>query len=271
MDWINKIKENKLSGASELKKIASECILDFISKPYSKEELTDLLQKLEKTQPSMATIKNLVNLINDGIKNLDKIEDINKKIKEIINMPSIDIESLIKNISPILEDKKTVLTYSYSRTVYEILKNFTHLSVYVPECRPNYEGRRLAIDLHNAGIEVIVIIDAAIFKFIKNCNVVILGADRIMEDLVINKIGTFGIALAAQKLKIPIYVVCGFDKFLSKKLSPFKEDLKNGKEIWENTNIKVLNLYFEATPIDYFTGIITDKGIISPQDIINYF
>ncbi len=274
MDLLQQIKSDKESGASELKKFAKRAILEFISRPYLKEELFNFLNQLFSIRPSMAPIKVMVDLIISEIKDLQEPKLINEKIKEILST-EINFKTLIKNVTRVLKDKKIILTYSYSSTVFEVLCKFSVLSVFVPESRPNFEGRKLALKLQSAsgeeGLKVIFITDAEVSKFIKDVDIVLLGADRVTEDSVINKVGTFGIALLAREFEIPCYVICGMDKFLSNKDTPFKEASKEPNEIWDKEGIQILNFYFEAIPLEYFTGIITDKKIFLPQDVLSYF
>ncbi len=269
MDWVEHIKNDKESGASELKELACRSILEFISKPHSKESLLNFLQALDDARPSMAPIKVLTRAIITEIRDFENLQGIDQKVKEVVNTSSTKLDALIKNAEKVLADKKSILTYSYSSIVLEVLKGIGKgdSSVFVPEGRPNFEGRKLALKLSDAGLKAILITDAEISRFMKDVEIVLIGADRITEDSVINKVGTFSIVLLAMEFKIPCYVVCGRDKFLSKKVMPFKELPKDPKEIWDAQGIEVLNFYFEEVPIKYFSGIVTDERIVLPGDI----
>lgn len=269
---IHQIKSDKKSGASELREIAQKAILEFISKPHSKETFLYFLNQLSETRPSMAPIKVLVNSILTEIKDLRDLNSIDQKVSAQCRH---DFKScthtLIKNAATILKDKKTILTYSYSSTIFRVLRTFPEFNIIVPESRPNFEGRKLALKLQDAGLRVIFITDAEISRFIRRVEIVLIGADRVTENSVINKVGTKGIALLAKEFQIPCYIVCGLDKFLSKKEFPFKEEAKNPEEIWAKKGIEVVNFYFEEIPLKYFTAIITPQGIILPKDISTYF
>ncbi|MCK4307354.1 hypothetical protein KAW50_03895 [candidate division WOR-3 bacterium] len=273
MNLIEHIKNDKESGANELKGIARQGILEFISKSHSKESLFNFLHALELARPSMAPIKVLTRTIIAEVKDLEDPYKIDQKVKEIVNASFIKLDALIKNAEKVLTNKKVILTYSYSSTVLKVFVGVGFKltpTIFVPEGRPNFEGRKFASRLSSAGLRVVLITDAEVSRFMKDTEIVIIGADRITEISVINKVGTFSIALLAREFKIPCYVVCGRDKFLSKIIAPFEESPKDPKEIWDIEGIEVLNFYFEEVPIKYFTGIITDDKIILPNDVSAY-
>jgi len=220
----------------------------------------------------MAPIQRLTRNIEKVIK--EEPKNIKTKVEEILEREKeLDLDAIIQNASHVLKDKKVLLTYSYSNTVLQVIKSFPYLKVIVPESRPVYEGRILTRALLKAKLKVIFITDAEISRFMEQSDVILVGADRIMEDSLVNKVGTKAIAIMAKEFEIPIYAVCGTDKFLSEQTSPFKEEMKSPDEIWkieEINGLEILNFYFEKVPLPYFTGIITEQGIIPPQNISKY-
>ncbi|MDD5530543.1 MAG: hypothetical protein PHX21_11030 [bacterium] len=254
---VEKIKKDNTSGAKELDGLTRKAILSFISTPHSNETLLKFLTKLRSAKPEMAPIMNTVDKVVKIAKTSKDIKLRNEKIKKMISTSDIDWNILIKNITKAMKGKTVVLTYSYSSTIIEVLIRLRQkeLTVFVPESRPVNEGRNTAIKLKKAGLKIKFITDTGISKFIKDVDVVLLGADSFSRDFVINKIGTLAIALLAREYKIPCYVVCGKNKFSNISLS---ETAKNPKEIWDVKGIEVKNFYFEEVPVKYFTGIITD-------------
>jgi methylthioribose-1-phosphate isomerase len=106
-------------------------------------------------------------------------------------------------------------------------------------------------------------------------NRVIVGADRIVKDAVINKIGTYNLAIISRKFQIPFYVaapISTFDIFSTSKRvkieerDPTEVTHIGGKRIAPE-GVKVYNPAFDVTPLDYVEAIITEKGIIqSPNE-----
>jgi len=104
---------------------------------------------------------------------------------------------------------------------------------------------------------------------------VIVGADRIVKDAVINKIGTYTIAVLAHEHNIPFYVAAPTSTFdLAHESKDIIIEERNPKEVTHldskriaprGTN--VLNPAFDVTPLRYVTAIICEKGILSADEI----
>ncbi|MDJ0624868.1 MAG: S-methyl-5-thioribose-1-phosphate isomerase [Candidatus Caenarcaniphilales bacterium] len=148
--------------------------------------------------------------------------------------------------------------------------------VYATETRPYLQGARLtAWELQKCGIQVSVLPDSAVTYLMKTAKIdaVYVGADRIVSNGdTANKVGTYMIALAAQREKVPFYVVApstSFDLNLqsgeeieieqrsSKELSEF-----NNKQICPS-GIDFYNPAFDITPSELISGYITEKGVLN--------
>ena len=123
----------------------------------------------------------------------------------------------------LLKDKRKAITHSYSSTVLNVLGSCKGIEVICPESRPLYEGLRTAQELGERGIRVKIVVDSAASSLMGECDVVIVGADAITPDGVVNKIGTYGLALAARERKVPFYVLAGTEKLLP---APFAQALR---------------------------------------------
>src|SRR5205085_6130330 len=82
------------------------------------------------------------------------------------------------------------------------------------ESRPLNEGRDLAAELAAAGVPVWFMVDAALPMLAAASTQVWLGADAVTERGVINKIGSFALALAAREHSVPVYALAMRRKFL---------------------------------------------------------
>jgi translation initiation factor eIF-2B subunit alpha/methylthioribose-1-phosphate isomerase len=152
--------------------------------------------------------------------------------------------------------------------------------VFVDETRPRLQGAKLtAWELANEDIPHAIIADNAAGFFIGRGEVemVIVGADRICANGdFANKIGTYTKALLAKSHGIPFYVaapVSTFDFELGsgpdipiEERDP-KEVLYLGEYRLAPEGVEALNPAFDVTPADLVTGIITDRGIITPDQI----
>jgi methylthioribose-1-phosphate isomerase len=150
-------------------------------------------------------------------------------------------------------------------------------TVYCDETRPLLQGSRLtAWELDQAGIDAVVITDSSAAQVLKEGRVgmVITGADRIAANGdAANKIGTYGLAIAAKHHNVPFYVAAPYSTFdmslASGEEIPIEqrsaEEITNG--FGRRTAPAEMATYapaFDVTPAELIAGIVTDRGIISP-------
>ncbi|MFC1941127.1 hypothetical protein ACFLWL_01770 [Chloroflexota bacterium] len=141
---------------------------------------------------------------------------------------------------------------------------------------PGRTGERTAQELGVYGIPLIFIDDTAMGLYLSTINKVVVGTDRICADSkVINGIGTYQLALAAKSTKIPFYVVCDTLKF-DPRLGSTEVNLeeKEPSEVVEPgrlpPEVKVKNPYFDITPLELVTGIVTENGLLAAEEVISY-
>ena len=148
------------------------------------------------------------------------------------------------------------------------------VSVIADETRPLLQGSRLtAWELGRAGISCTVIADNMAASRLRRGGItcVIVGADRIAANGdVANKIGTYGVALAAREHGVPFYVAAPtstFD-FNSADGSRIPIEERGAEEIRAiagqavaPAGAAVWNPAFDVTPAELVTGYITDRGM----------
>jgi len=152
------------------------------------------------------------------------------------------------------------------------------LHVFVNETRPLLQGSRLtAWELSQAGIDVTLICDSTAATVMKQGRVdaVIVGADRIVANGdTANKIGTYGLALAARAHDIPFYVLAPtttIDTTTSSGSSiPIEErastEITHGfGRVTAPREIDVYAPAFDVTPAELITAIVCEKGVIRPD------
>jgi translation initiation factor 2B subunit (eIF-2B alpha/beta/delta family) len=159
-------------------------------------------------------------------------------------------------------------TFSFSRTTVAVitaLSESREVRVACAEGRPMGEGQRMATALAAAGIDVTYYTDAAIGQALGAVDAVVIGADAITPHAVINKSGTRLLAAAAAHQGVPVHVVAGREKFVSQAVS-LQLAVREGAadEVWPAPppRVEVRNAYFEPTPLDLITSVITDSGVI---------
>ena len=147
--------------------------------------------------------------------------------------------------------------------------------VYVDETRPLFQGARLTSwELLKAGIDVVLITDstAGFLMQQKRIHAVIVGADRIARNGdVANKIGTYSLAVLAEKHGVPLYVaaprstidhaVATGAEIPVEERDPTEVTHVAGVRIAAH-GVKVYAPAFDVTPNTLVTAIITDAGVL---------
>jgi methylthioribose-1-phosphate isomerase len=137
--------------------------------------------------------------------------------------------------------------------------------VWVDETRPLLQGSRLtAWELEALGIPYAVIADSAAAHLMSRGEVdcVVTGADRIAANGdTANKIGTYGLAVAAAHHGIPLYVVAptstvDLDTATGAGI-PIEE--RDGAEI--TSRFSARNPAFDVTPAALVAAIVTEEGV----------
>ncbi len=144
------------------------------------------------------------------------------------------------------------------------------LHVFVDETRPLLQGARLTMfELHEAGVPCTLIVDsaAAMTMVQKAIVAVVVGADRIAcNGDTANKIGTYGVAIAAAYHRIPFYVAAPRSTidFSLETGAGIPIEQRAPGEVRIVADDDVYNPAFDVTPGSLVTAIITEYGIVRP-------
>ena len=149
------------------------------------------------------------------------------------------------------------------------------ISVLADETRPFLQGARLtAWELVQERIPVTLITDnmAGFFMSRGEIDAVIVGTDRVAANGdVANKIGTYMVAVLAQRHGIPFYVACPIStidmSIPDGAAIPIEE--RSHREVtgfrdlqWAAEGVLVRNPAFDVTPADLVTALITERGVV---------
>jgi translation initiation factor 2B subunit (eIF-2B alpha/beta/delta family) len=151
-----------------------------------------------------------------------------------------------------------------------VLGHAPGIEVICPEARPLFEGLRTARELGEKGIKVRIVVDFAALSLVGESDVVMVGADAITPEGVVNKIGTYGLALAAREKAVPFYVLASTEKFLSPPFShALRIERRDPEEVTEETipHGAVENFYFDFTPLTFITAVVTQHGVILGSEV----
>jgi methylthioribose-1-phosphate isomerase len=198
-----------------------------------------------------------------------------------------------KNGSVLIKDGDTILTHCNAGELATVeygtalgviraaWKEGKKLKVIADETRPLLQGARLTTyELKRDGIPVTLITDnMAGYVMSKGLvNLVIVGADRIVQDAVFNKIGTYSVAVLAHEHNIPFYVAAPKSTFdLTRKAADVEIEERKPEEITHvgcqqtaPEDTAVMNPAFDPTPLKYVTAIITESRIIQNKDFDDF-
>ncbi len=179
----------------------------------------------------------------------------------------------------------TILTQCFAETIVGMMlkeakaKGKT-LRIFCPETRPYFQGARLTATVcYEMGFDVTVITDnmPAFVMQREHVDVFTSAADAItMDGHVINKVGTFQIAIAAKHLGVPYYVT-GVPDTVHPSASDVAIEMRDPDFVLQAMGVKtardgVKGYYpaFDVTPPELVTGVVTDRGIFSPYALKEY-
>lgn len=151
------------------------------------------------------------------------------------------------------------------------------IHVYADETRPRSQGARLtAWELMQDSIPVTLIADNAAGYFLRTGKIqaVLVGADRIAANGdVVNKVGTYKLAVVAKENGVPFYTVAPTSTIdmtvPDGDAVPIEE--RSATEVTHvegvciaPEGVAVANPAFDVTPHRYVTAIVTERGIVWP-------
>eukprot|EP00588_Corethron_pennatum_P001795 CAMPEP_0194294986 /NCGR_PEP_ID=MMETSP0169-20130528/52312_1 /TAXON_ID=218684 /ORGANISM="Corethron pennatum, Strain L29A3" /LENGTH=395 /DNA_ID=CAMNT_0039044053 /DNA_START=69 /DNA_END=1256 /DNA_ORIENTATION=+ len=213
--------------------------------------------------------------------------------------------------APFVHHGAQVMTHGYSRTVRALFSEAARcgarFEVVVPEGRPDGGGAKAAAAYSEVGVPVRVVLDSAVACAMENVDAVVVGAEGVVENGgVVNKIGTYNMAIAAHAMGVPFYVAAESYKFarmyplnngdLVKEMDmdparmplDFVDTTKiswnklHPKEVSETEksvtlpaeavinlpdSVTVENHPCDYTPAKYITLLFTDLGVLTPSAV----
>lgn len=290
-----KIRGAPLLGAATAFALA---LTAYHSKAGSKEELVSELSR--SAEVLKATRPTAVNLFWAIKRILEKVQVFSGNVEELTALVvheaqriadgDVEANRLIgKHGARLIRDGDAILTHCNAgalatvdygtalgvvRAAWEQGKN---IKVVATETRPKLQGARLTTyELKRDGVPVTLITDNMVgYVMYKGLiDKVVVGADRIVRDAVINKIGTYSVAVLAKEHGIPFYVAApkstfdtqhGSAEVVIEERKP-EEVTQIGSKRIAPEGTKVFNPAFDITPLKYVTAIICESGVLYKED-----
>lgn len=280
---IADIAANNYAGAAEIAEQGAEVLLrcartgDTPSPEVFRQELLMTIWGLIHAQPSMAPLVNLVNEVLWKIEAIDSLRALRQTVVDIASdfkrQLHVHEAAIAESVLPLIPEGARVLTLSRSTTVRAALRHAQRagrrFSVICSEGRPGCEGRKMAAELAEDGIPVTIMVDALAVAYTARVHVVLVGADHLNGRGLMNKAGTYGMAVAAGANNVPVYALCSSQKFLPPGYVPPAQTRWPAEQIWEDppAGIAVKNLYFDCTPLTELAGLVTEQGVLPTAGI----
>ncbi|KAH9418193.1 eukaryotic translation initiation factor 2B subunit alpha [Dermatophagoides pteronyssinus] len=198
-------------------------------------------------------------------------EELSRRSTIYMDKVSKSRQQLAKVAQKFLNNNSTILVHSFSRAIYETLlecrnQNKT-LDIYVTESAPDNRGRELCALLKLEGFEqVTLILDSAVGSIMDRVDLVLVGAEGVAESGgIINKIGTYQIAICAKALNKTFYVLAESYKFI--RLYPLSQSDIPDRIRFRQLPLSNMNrakhechACVDYTPPDYITLLLTELG-----------
>jgi methylthioribose-1-phosphate isomerase len=305
-DIVHAIKTMQIRGAPALG-VAAAMVLAVTainsSARSTKALLNELKRAANKVRKTRPTAVNLFGGLNRVLKVAQAAKDARELrdavVREARRIAEEDVEtnrrmgalgaSLIKDGDVVLTHCNTgaLAAVCYGTAlgaIHSAWNQGKRIKVIATETRPQLQGARLtAWELKRAGIPVTVITDGMAGEVMRRrmVNLVMVGADRITSNGdVVNKIGTYALAVLAKEHGIPFYSIAPTTTIDLNTPSGDQVEIEHrdpnevifvGKTRLVPRGVAVLNPAFDVTPSRLVTAIVTEKGIVRPSKLKSLF
>ena len=259
-------------------------------------EIAESAEILRKTRPTAVNLFWAINRIVKKTRGTSGDAKVVAKaiVEEAQRMADEDVEvnrKIGEHGSKLIDDGDVVLTHCNAGSLATVdygtalgviraaWNQGKQIKVIATETRPKLQGARLtAYELKRDGIPATLITDSMVgyVMFKQLVNKVVVGADRVVRDAVINKIGTYNIAVLAHEHGIPFYVAAPTSTMdLSHSSGAVIIEERNPEEVTHlgseriaPKGVEVMNPAFDVTPMKYVSAIITEERILYPESLL---
>ncbi len=225
-EMLKDIVEDKRSGSSRI----LNKTLDLLE-VVEEEKRSEIMGIIVNAHPSMAGLSNLLGTIGEKT-----VKEVKEEIEQSNNRTIKNLQELVKG--------KSVVAMSRSHITEQGMVTASKIIVLLSE--PGGEGRDTANYLEEQRIKVETVFDAEMGYAVRECDMVVVGADTLLPHGFVNKVGTLPLALTARHFASPFYVA-----------APSYKAAREGK----------VKEPFEFTPSDLVTAVITERGKLELENL----
>ena len=250
-------------------------------------------QKIANARPTTARRMALITsgALSAALKALDEGRDTAQAVVDyqiqISNIRYNKVYAMAGYLASMIPAGGAVMTQCFGETVVgqmcRALKETgkENVRIFCPETRPYFQGARLTATVcRDMGMDVTVITDNMPTYVIKkeHIDVFTSAADAIcMDGHVVNKVGTYQIAIAAKYHGVPYFVTGAPDK-VHPRIEDVTIERRDPEFVLQAMGVRtaafgVKGYYpaFDITPPSLVSGVVTDRGVFTPYDLDAYF
>lgn len=289
---IGHIRRLSVRGAPLIGVAAALSLACAASAGATEHQLREAAERLRTARP---TAVNLMRAVDVMLRAAGERFDVPAVVREAERIFDEDValcDAMAMHGAPLLSDGDGILTHCNTGglatagvgTALGVIRRAAEagkrLHVYVDETRPLLQGARLTTwELARLDIPYTLMADGMASILMREGRVqrVLVGADRIARNGdVANKVGTYGLAIAARYHSVPFFVVApwttvdltcpaGGEIPIEQRSADEVRGVHGsfGMVQWSVAAAPVFNPAFDVTPAELVSGLVTDKGVVS--------
>ncbi len=288
-DTAEKINKMEIRGAGRIARAAVAALMDHAETVHPRDPadfqktMKDAADLLLGTRPTAVSLPNAIHIVMKSLRGeFVSVSEARNTFLSAGKNFLVASENAVERIGEIgarhIRDGDTILTHCNSEAALAAIirahRNGISFEVFATEVRPRNQGLLTIRALSDAGVSTSYIVDSAARYFMKEIDLVIVGADAVaVNGAVVNKIGTSQIALAAHESRTNMVVAAESYKFAPRTiLGEFvrieergPEEVLTAADLQNLPQVRVRNPAFDVTPPEYIDLIVTEEGAIPPQ------
>ncbi|MCB0311028.1 MAG: hypothetical protein KDD42_07325 [Bdellovibrionales bacterium] len=196
-------------------------------------------------------------------------------MNSVLSIKKERLSSMAQHVIEIFQSKKKVLLHSSGRTMQYLIGYLAEKNVkpevFVASQEPR-KTKRLINSLHENGYEYSVVSEHAIAHVIEYLDLALFGCLTLnRENQLIMQPGSSSLISQMHDSKVPIYVFLTTNKFSfwAEATEPAYREIRPKK--LDNIRYEKIVFSHDTVPLELATGLITEEGVLTPQEARNIF
>jgi len=280
----------KIRGAGKIARSGLGAMLDGMGELYSHSDSAESFlgniraarKILIETRPTAVALPNALAFLDNALDREARAGATKESLRlaaeraiaEFIKRMDESYRRIVDLALPLIPKDSAAITHCHSSVAVAVMRRAAEgglvRAVYVTETRPVFQGRITAKELQGSGASVKLITDSAAGYYMNDVDIMVVGADAIaMNGDVVNKIGTFPIAVLAKHMGRKVLVAAETYKIATKANAGAEVpiEFRDVEEVYQadsgpETQLEILNPVFDVTPGQFIDFIVTELGVV---------